>query len=217
MYINYCLYSEIADTCWARANGWTTPALFRWCVRPQNRTEHCLTELRSMLLATPGIVAVRVCRDGPRRSSGHGSPPSPLCSPRKLCCLLQKIIKTRRSGYLFNKFYVGLATKALGFCMVDRPKTLLPRSYIYMCVCVWVGVWARARANLVEGTIWPKLADKSLKALSALRLLFLGENLSSKMSVWGMYHTYFILWVQIHRLIHEIFCKYLTKLFRSLE
>jgi hypothetical protein len=108
-------------------------------------------------------------------------PPSPLYSHRKLCCLLQKIIKTRRSGYLFNKFYVGLATKALGFCMVVRPKTLLYRSYIYTCVCVCGG--GSRGANLVEGTIWSMLANKSLKALSALRLLFLGWNLSSKMSV----------------------------------
>ena len=74
-------------------------------------------------------------------------PPSPLYSHRKLCCLLQKIIKTRRSGYLFNKFYVGLATKALGFCMVARPKTLLYRSYIYTCVCVCV-------VGGVGGRIW---------------------------------------------------------------
>ena len=141
MYINYCLYSEIADTCWARANEWTTPALFGWCVRPQNRTEHCLTELRSMLLATPGIVAMRVCQGVPRRSSGHGSPPLPSILIENCVAYCKKIIKTRRSGYLFNKFYVGLATKALGFCMVVRPKTLLYRSYIYtcVCVCVWWG------------------------------------------------------------------------------
>jgi hypothetical protein len=53
--------------------------------------------------------------------------------------------------------------------------------YIHVCVCVCGG--GSRGANLVEGTIWSMLANKSLKTLSALRLLFLGWNLSSKMSV----------------------------------
>jgi hypothetical protein len=59
-------------------------------VPPQNRTRRLLTGWHSMCPATPGRIAMRVCRGSPRRSSRHEFFPPFLSPPRKLCCPLPK-------------------------------------------------------------------------------------------------------------------------------